>query len=181
MTTQALSGVSDAQLDVLKSEAMQPETSPDFVDLGDQDAKALAAELRKELAELRSAEDPDTVAIDQKQNALDAAQKRFKRVQVRMLNLGAERRIVKLLAPHVGLLGQLEDNSLSSMGELLGALADVLPEAVAIAFQDQGITVEWLDSYSNSDQVIQAVRAHLGKINKIDLLGKLLPSGGLKG
>jgi len=101
-----------------------------------------------------------------------------KRCQVRYLNLRAERRIAKALAPHLHLLNGIETGNLAGMGAIIEQLADVLPECVAAAFDRDGITVEWLDEHATSKQVLEAVRSQLGKMALADLLGKLFRTGG---
>lgn len=110
-------------------------------------------------------------------------------VQVRYLPLGPEKTIVKALVPHLSALQDILAKGdelkagiidLDSLQPLVLALSDVLPECVAAAFEDQGITLEWLNQHSDLGQVFEAAMKQMAKIRSLDLLGKLLRSGGRK-
>lgn len=131
-----------------------------------------------ELAELKEeAADPEL--------SQDAIMLGGKPVKVMLLNLRAERKIVKLLAPYLGKLKDLEalDGAegqvhLDVLGELIADLSDVLPECVAAAFERQDITIEHLDEHSNAEEILAAVKAQLAKNSLADVLGKLFKTAG---
>ncbi len=104
-----------------------------------------------------------------------------KTVKVMYPNLKIEKQLIKWIAPYAYLLGELEKGGLETIGKILDQMADVLPKCVAIAFERQGITLEWLEENSDTTQILAAINAQMGKIRGADLLGKLLPLVAQKG
>jgi len=87
------------------------------------------------------------------------------------LNLKIERRVGRILAPHMSLLDSLGKEGLDGLGELVAALAEDAPEAIAAVFESQGVTVEFLDEYSHTRQLIPVIMAQLDKLGLADILG----------
>lgn len=180
MTGTQAQPATDAEVSAMIDEAMDPALSQDWLLLGDE-AAALA--LAKVTAARKTAEiekDEAGAAVLLAEEAKLAA--RFRRVQVRILNLRASREIAKVLAPHLGILdGMGEGNGLGRLGDAVAAAADALPRILELAFGSQGVTADWLDEHATPDQAIAAVAAVWGKMGLADALGGLLRPGGRAG
>ena len=177
MTTgkQQLTGIGTEQLEQAKREAADPEVSKTHIILGDETAPARLKEIAAELEDV----DNDT---ERKRDLLtEQAELRraHKRVKVRVLNLKAEGRILALLKPHMHLLDKIEamgldggSVGLKDFGEIAAELAEVLPGVIAAAWERDGVTVDWLEEFSDLEQLFKAAMEQLKKTRLMDLLGK---------
>jgi len=109
--------------------------------------------------------------------------KTAKQVQIRLLPIKVERRIVDLLAPHMHLIEDLAglQNNLQAFAEFARKAGEVLPEVLGAAFESQAITAEWLDENASGRQLVDALLAQVKKNGLADLLGGLSRRGAQSG
>lgn len=115
---------------------------------------------------------------------LDGEHKVF---QIRIPNLRASRRVLKVVAPKLAMLQDLASKAadaanydaskvgfeaIANMGPIIEALADEIPDVLEALFEAQGGKASWFDEHATLPQVIDAIRAQLTKLGVIEILGK---------
>jgi len=110
-----------------------------------------------------------------------------KTFQVRIPNLRASRRVLKVIAPKLVLLQDLASKAadaanydaskvgfeaIANMGPIVEALADEIPDVLEALFEAQGGKAAWFDEHATLPQVVEAIRAQLAKLGVVEILGK---------
>lgn len=141
--------VSDAELERMNEEAIDPTISRDYVTFGDgQDAKRLQVRIPK----------------------LKAGRKLAKILAPKLEKLTGLAKQAQGAAGAAGLI------AIGDMGPIIDELADDLHEMLAAAFDGQGVTADWIDEHAGLDQVADAIQKLLGKVGLTSLLGKPSPT-----
>lgn len=184
----------DAQVDALVEEAANPSLSRERVYFGDPEAEQLLDQAERDLraGKIDGLPQADLERLEGRVAELKDA---FRVYQVRIPNLRASRRVAKVLAPKLILLKDLAARAavaaeggqdamalgleaLADMGPIVEQLADELPEILEALFESQGATLDWLDRHVLLPQVVDALTKQFAKLGSVEVLGKLLRSGG---